>query len=152
MGIAGLWFRDYNSEGQLTRRLNQTGCLNVIKVLDWAFLDPDPREEPKFRIAYELADHGDLWSVVSWYRRHECVSFRSPSLPTYLPTYLTTPPHSHRSYCWRNRTDSLLVSSSLKRSCGTSSTVWLTRSAIARWGGMMGPSGRTGGRRLCMGI
>lgn len=80
--MTSLWFQDYNSEGHLTRRLNEAGCPNVIKVLEWAYLEPAPMplhemslitlpEEPKFRIAYEVADHGDLYRVVKWYEEHK---------------------------------------------------------------------------------
>lgn len=82
MGMSSLWFQDYNSEGHLTRRLNEAGCPNVIRVLEWAYLEPAPMplhdmslialpEEPKFRIAYEVADHGDLYRVVKWYEEHK---------------------------------------------------------------------------------
>ena len=84
--MTSLWFQDYNSEGHLTRRLNEAGCPNVIKVLEWAYLEPKPSpfqdmsltslpEEPKFRIAYEVADHGDLHRVVKWYHEHKYVAF-----------------------------------------------------------------------------
>ena len=87
MAMTGLFFQDYNSEGHLTRRLNQAGCPNVIKVLEWAYLEPEPMplhvhdgslltlpEEPKFRIAYEVADHGDLYHLVKWYLEHKYVA------------------------------------------------------------------------------
>ncbi|KAA6414813.1 MAG: NEK kinase [Lasallia pustulata] len=84
MPMTSLWFMDYNSEGHLTRRLNEAGCRNVIKVLEWAYLEPKPSpwhdmsftslpEEPKFRIAYEVADHGDLQQVVKWYQEHNLI-------------------------------------------------------------------------------
>lgn len=156
--MTGLFFQDYNSEGHLTRRLNEAGCPNVIKVLEWAYLEPEPMplhdislialpEEPKFRIAYEVADHGDLYGVIKWYKEHKYVSSttsRRGSHPL---------PHSE-TLCRFLETgaDARLVSSSPKRSCGTCSTVSSTRSAIAHSGKTPVPNGRRGGRRLCMRI
>lgn len=92
--MTSLWFMDYNSEGHLTRRLNEAGCPNVIKVLEWAYLEPKPSawhdmsltslpEEPKFRIAYEVADHGDLHQVVKWYQEHKYVAFLYCLFPSF---------------------------------------------------------------------
>jgi len=61
------WFQDYNSEGNLTRRLNEAGCENVLKVLEWALLE---RPTLRFRIAYEVAEYGDLSKLITWYSRH----------------------------------------------------------------------------------
>ena len=91
MAMTTLFFQDYNSEGHLTRRLNEAGCRNVIKVLEWAYLEPLPMplhdvslvespQEPKFRIAYEVADHGDLSTIVTWYEEHKYVII--PPLPS----------------------------------------------------------------------
>jgi len=66
MGIDKLFFRDYNVEGHITRRLNDAGCENVIKVLEWALLE----NPAKFRIAYEVADYGDLSDLIRWYDLH----------------------------------------------------------------------------------
>lgn len=64
MSLDNLFFRDYNNEGHMTRRLNDAGCENVIRVLEWALLD-DGR---KFRIAYEVAEYGDLHHTIKWYK------------------------------------------------------------------------------------
>lgn len=58
------FFQDYNNEGNMTRRMNDAGCENVIKVYEWALLE---RPYPRHRIAYEVAEHGDLSGLLLWY-------------------------------------------------------------------------------------
>lgn len=67
MGFERLFFQDYNAEGNITRRLNEIGCENVLRVLEWALLE-NPR--PRFRIAYEVAEYGDLYHLLLWYLKH----------------------------------------------------------------------------------
>lgn len=67
MGFERLFFRDYNAEGNITRRLNDIGCENVLRVLEWAVLE---KPKPRFRIAYEVAEHGDLDHLLLWYLQH----------------------------------------------------------------------------------
>ncbi|KAI9731525.1 MAG: hypothetical protein M1834_004645 [Cirrosporium novae-zelandiae] len=63
------FWKDYNIEGELTRRLNDAGCLNVIKVLDWQSYPHDN----KIRTLYELAEHGDLEDLCRFYQREELI-------------------------------------------------------------------------------
>lgn len=65
MEFEHFFFRDYNIEGNMTRRLNETGCENVLRVLEWAVLE---RPKPRFRIAYEVAEYGDLDDLINFYR------------------------------------------------------------------------------------
>ena len=72
--LCSSFFRDYCSEAQLTRRLNDKGCNNVINVVEWAYID-NPRKqagdvgtEPRHRIAYEYAEHSDLRRLERWYK------------------------------------------------------------------------------------
>lgn len=58
-------FLDYNSEGNLVRRLNDLGCKNVIKVVDWF-----PFKE-RFRTCFEYAEYGDLMKLLLWYHRRK---------------------------------------------------------------------------------
>ena len=71
------FYKDYCAEAQLTRRLNDLGCKNVISVVEWAYIKkPTYRTEggavywtmPKNRICYEFAEHSDLRSLEKWYR------------------------------------------------------------------------------------
>lgn len=64
------FFRDYCAEASLTRRLNETGCKNVIRVLEWAFVPANDFRQtyPRHRIAYEFAEHLDLGSLYQWYQ------------------------------------------------------------------------------------
>ncbi|MCJ1427407.1 hypothetical protein MMC29_005310 [Sticta canariensis] len=57
------FFVDYNSEGNLIRRLNDVGCKNVIKVLDWFLVNKH------FRTCFEFAEFGNLWRLEQWYRQ-----------------------------------------------------------------------------------
>ena len=61
------WFRDYNEEALLTRRLNDAGCRNVVKVYDWT---PHP-ELDLSRIIYEYCPYGDLDMIRNFYVVHE---------------------------------------------------------------------------------
>ncbi len=61
------WWGDYTNEANYTRRLNDAGCENVIKALEWTiYKNPD-----FFRIAYEVADHGDLSNLYDFYQKHQ---------------------------------------------------------------------------------
>ncbi|KZF18948.1 kinase-like protein [Xylona heveae TC161] len=59
------FFKDYNSEGHLTKRLNDAGCKNAVKVLEWATVG-----NTKMRCAYEYADYGTLWDLIKYYTIH----------------------------------------------------------------------------------
>lgn len=60
------FFADYNSEGNLIRRLNDVGCKNVIKVLDWFLV-----KKQLFRTCYEFAEFGNMWTLEQWYRQRK---------------------------------------------------------------------------------
>ncbi len=68
MEFGNFFFRDYNNEGNMTRRLNETGCENVLRVLEWAVLE---QPKPRFRIAYEVAEYGDLDDLITFYILHQ---------------------------------------------------------------------------------
>lgn len=51
---------DYNSEGNLVRRLNDLGCKNVVKVVDWF------RVGDGFRTCFEFAEFGDLGALLQF--------------------------------------------------------------------------------------
>lgn len=57
------FFADYNNEGNLVRRLNDAGCKNVIKVLDWYLINK------RFRTCFEFAEFGNLLTLEQWYRQ-----------------------------------------------------------------------------------
>ncbi|KAI9802547.1 MAG: hypothetical protein M1833_001619 [Piccolia ochrophora] len=59
------FFKDYNSEAQLTRRLNALGgSLNIVNIIDWANL-----ANGKLRMALEYCEYGDLDSLLKYYER-----------------------------------------------------------------------------------
>lgn len=62
------FFADYNSEGNLVRRLNDAGCKNVIKVLDWYLINK------RFRTCFEFAEFGNLLNLEQWYRKRELLA------------------------------------------------------------------------------
>ena len=71
------FYKDYCAEAQLTRRLNDIGCKNVINVVEWTYIKrPTYRSgdgihcstNPKNRICYEFAEHSDLRSLERWYK------------------------------------------------------------------------------------
>ena len=119
--VIGGFFGDYCSEAQVTRRLNDVGCRNVIKVLDWGLYDfpieskpiwrmtaqirPDPEKKSFFRIAYEFAEHGDLFHLYWFYRKH---GYWSSSCPSDLPSLIVF----------------VIGSYSRKHSCGIFFIVW----------------------------
>lgn len=61
------FFHDYNSEGNLIRRLNDAGCKNVVKVLDWFLI------HGIFRTCFEYAEFANLWELEHWYRQRNLV-------------------------------------------------------------------------------
>ncbi|KAG8529508.1 uncharacterized protein KY384_006145 [Bacidia gigantensis] len=76
------FFRDYCSEGHLTRRLNDVGCRNVISVVEWMHIDKTVNstfdrvvhdEKPKNRICYEFARYSDLQRLESWYKSQKLI-------------------------------------------------------------------------------
>ena len=75
--LCSSFFKDYCSEGHLTRRLNDIGSKNVINVVEWKYIDPSLnsagdgtviRSEPKNRICFEYAEYSDLRRLEDWYR------------------------------------------------------------------------------------
>ncbi|KAL8772506.1 MAG: hypothetical protein Q9194_004590, partial [Teloschistes cf. exilis] len=68
----GFW-KDYNMEGTLIRKLNEIGCKNVITVLDWLYIPPRPPRAPKFRTCYEWATYGDLARLCYFYKRKQLI-------------------------------------------------------------------------------
>ncbi|EGE86204.1 NEK protein kinase [Blastomyces dermatitidis ATCC 18188] len=69
------FWHDYCSEGNLTRRVNATGCPNVVKVYDWIDLDPQPPEliahNRTFRILYEYYEGGSLSNLYTHYMEYK---------------------------------------------------------------------------------
>ncbi|KAI9825013.1 MAG: hypothetical protein M1819_006524 [Sarea resinae] len=59
------WYLDYNSEGHLTKRLNDAGCENVVRVVEWALV----RHTKNMRTVYEYTEYGDLHELLQWYRK-----------------------------------------------------------------------------------
>ncbi|KAI9791699.1 MAG: hypothetical protein M1835_000134 [Candelina submexicana] len=59
------WFEDYSNEAQYTKRLNDRGCQNVINVIEWTALP-----NRKMRVAYEFAEHGDLYEIKEFYEKY----------------------------------------------------------------------------------
>ena len=48
----------------------------ILKVVEWAYIEEKfwkneagkiSKSEPRHRICYEYADHGDLWDLIAWY-------------------------------------------------------------------------------------
>ena len=79
---ASTFFRDYCTEGHLTRRLNDVGCRNVISVVEFGVFKNGPLNEetrnrgslpPRIRICYEYAEFRNLQRLQSWYKKHELV-------------------------------------------------------------------------------
>ncbi|OAX84770.1 NEK protein kinase [Emergomyces africanus] len=68
------YWSDYCSEGNLTRRINATGCPNVVKVYGWIDLEPQPAELTApcryFRILYEYYEGGSLARLYDLYIRY----------------------------------------------------------------------------------
>ena len=71
------FFKDYCAEAQLTRRLNDLNCKNVINVVEWAYVrnptyrTPNGtvyRTDSKNRILYEFAEYADLTLLEQWYK------------------------------------------------------------------------------------
>lgn len=61
------FFRDYNEEALLTRKLNATSCRNVVKVYDWN----RHTEEDRARIIYEYCPYGDLQMLLDFYDKQK---------------------------------------------------------------------------------
>ena len=61
--------QDYPLEASITRRLNESGCKNAIKVLEWAHIQDEG--DSFFRSCYEFAEHGDLSDIITKYKQHE---------------------------------------------------------------------------------
>ncbi|KAI9699812.1 MAG: hypothetical protein M1836_002847 [Candelina mexicana] len=59
------WFEDYSNEAEYTKRLNDRGCQNVINVIEWTALP-----NRKMRVAYEFAEHGDLYKIRDFYEKY----------------------------------------------------------------------------------
>lgn len=56
------FWKDYNYEGNLIRRLNDVGCQNVIKVLDWFPV------LGRYRTCFEYGEFGDVKELFYWYK------------------------------------------------------------------------------------
>ncbi|KAI4160209.1 MAG: hypothetical protein LQ342_005921 [Letrouitia transgressa] len=61
------FFLDYHNEGMIVRKLNEVGSENVIKVVEWVFIQQLPFSISKFHTAYELAEFGDLLHLFAFY-------------------------------------------------------------------------------------
>lgn len=70
--IHGFW-KDYNMEGTLIRKLNEIGCKNVITVLDWLYIPPRHPRAPVFRTCYEWAMYGDLSRLWRFYKSKKLI-------------------------------------------------------------------------------
>ncbi|KAL9004053.1 MAG: hypothetical protein Q9188_003118 [Gyalolechia gomerana] len=70
---ASFFWQDYHAEGALIRQLNETGCKNVITVLDWLYKPASPSHDAFVRTCYEYAEHGDLEDIIRFYRKHQLV-------------------------------------------------------------------------------
>lgn len=67
------FWQDYHAEGTLIRKLNNTGCKNVITVLDWLYKPASPSHDAFIRTCYEYAEHGDLADVIRFYKAYQLV-------------------------------------------------------------------------------
>lgn len=56
------FFDDYNMEGNLIRRLNDAGCKNVIKAVDWWLV------RNCYRTCLEYGDEGNLRDLIDSYK------------------------------------------------------------------------------------
>ncbi|PGH10689.1 serine/threonine protein kinase [Polytolypa hystricis UAMH7299] len=71
------FFADYCVEGNLIRRLNATGCPNVVKVYDWMQLNTDQVDSYfqhhgyRFRMLFDLYEGGNVYDVFNFYRKHK---------------------------------------------------------------------------------
>ncbi|OJD23586.1 serine/threonine protein kinase [Blastomyces percursus] len=69
------FWNDYCSEGNLTRRINATGCPNVVKVYDWIELGAQPpgliAHNRTFRILYEYYEGGSLSNLYAHYMEYK---------------------------------------------------------------------------------
>lgn len=59
------FYKDYNNEGNAVRRLNDSGCKNVIEILDWV-----GTSSATFRQVFEYAHFGSVHDVLKFYRQH----------------------------------------------------------------------------------
>ncbi|KAL9043659.1 MAG: hypothetical protein Q9214_003161 [Letrouitia sp. 1 TL-2023] len=67
------FFEDYHNEGIIVRKLNEIGCENVIKIVEWVFVQQLPLSLSKFHTAYELAEFGDLLHLFAFYKKEQLV-------------------------------------------------------------------------------
>ncbi|KAI4249077.1 MAG: hypothetical protein LQ352_005731, partial [Teloschistes flavicans] len=67
------FWKDYNMEGTLIRKLNEIGCKNVITVLDWLYKPARPPREALVRTCYEWARYGDLGRLYYFYKRNQLI-------------------------------------------------------------------------------
>lgn len=65
------FWQDYHAEGVLIRQLNESGCKNVITVLDWLYKPATPSREAFVRTCYEYAEHGDLEGLCKFYKSEQ---------------------------------------------------------------------------------
>ncbi|KAL9027475.1 MAG: hypothetical protein Q9196_004012, partial [Gyalolechia fulgens] len=70
---ASFFWQDYHAEGALIRQLNETGCENIITVLDWLYKPASPSHDAFVRTCYEYAEHGDIEDILRFYRKYQLV-------------------------------------------------------------------------------
>ncbi|KAL9580600.1 MAG: hypothetical protein Q9212_004395, partial [Teloschistes hypoglaucus] len=70
--VHGFW-KDYNMEGTLIRKLNEIGCKNVITVLDWLYIPSRLSRAPVFRTCYEWATYSDLSRLWRFYKTKKLI-------------------------------------------------------------------------------
>lgn len=59
------FYIDYNNEGNAVRRLNDSGCKNVIEILDWVGTG-----SATFRQVFEYAKFGCVLDILEFYCEH----------------------------------------------------------------------------------
>lgn len=60
------FFEDVCEEANITQMLNEHGCVNVVKIIDWKV----DSEREKTRILYEYCPHGTLGAFTKYYHTH----------------------------------------------------------------------------------
>lgn len=53
-------------EANITQKLNEIGCVNVVKIIDWEV----ESDRGKFRILYEYCPHGTLGHFMKYHYTH----------------------------------------------------------------------------------
>lgn len=65
------FWQDYHAEGALIKQLNESGCQNVITVLDWVYKPASATQKAFVRTCYEYAEHIDLSFIVHFYKHRQ---------------------------------------------------------------------------------